>query len=1201
MGRSLNVTSTYISTFVPHSRTSIVLARYVGPEACQTERTPDLGAIYHLEQESADHISFLHISQPEITAADDPRLVEAERHYMEQFEAKTLLSIPMQVAGRTIAYARLWESRQKREFTPEEISQCQAIAQQGAMAIENARLFEQTQNALQETEVLYRVTHALVQTDDEQEMFALVLTEFLQQLNLRQGGVLYVDEAANASLQTYIVDGQVATADFDASLAGTACYEQLTETSEPLIIQDVRYDSLLEPVRRFTAPFDLKSLLLVPILVRGEVIGLLAGDAAEINHDFSERDLSLARAMANQLGIAIENKHLQAETQRRALQLSVLHELDRAISSSLHLKDIYHAFTLHAVRLLPCDHMSITLLEEEDIRVSYVVDDQGAFSPGATLSRQGSVVSWVMAQGQPLLRHNIATDVRYTEDEAMIETGIRSLMVIPLRVKGRVIGSWNLGRQAVGAFGMEEMEIAQSMADQLAITIENARLYDEIHQYLEELHTLNMISQAINSTLDLQKILTLITEHTIRLVGVEAASVVLRDEGRGDLWIAATSGGGSAVIKDTRLEVGQGIVGWVVQHGEPALVPDVTQDDRFFDEFDQITRFTTHSILCVPLQAKGQTIGAVEAINKVDGAFNQEDLRLLGSLVAPAATAIENARLFEQAQQELAERQRAEAALEKERALLARRVEERTADLSAANAELARAARLKDEFLASMSHELRTPLTAVLGLSDVLKMEVYGPLTEKQVKSINSIEDSGRHLLELINDILDLSKIEAGKLDLDIAPISIQSVCQTSLQFIRQAATKKQLRITSTYDESVSVLMADERRIKQILVNLLSNAVKFTPAGGQVGLEVRGEPERQMVNFIVWDTGIGIAPEGLTQLFQPFVQLDSRLSRQYGGTGLGLALVRRMVEMHGGGIAVESELNEGSRFTVSLPLHGLPPVNRAGDEAGQTGTEMPDLTAIRQVFIIEDSPTAANQLKAYLARLGIKAVAHPHGKAALEQVLAIEPDVIILDLLLPDSSGWDILTQLKVEPGAQDIPVVIVSVIDEPEKGLALGAAEYLIKPVTQQQLQEALGRIVQSRAEIQEQPQHPGQPDPGSPLILLAEDQEQISEFLVDYLEEQQGYRVVVTRNGLEALAQARMERPDLILMDIQMPEMDGLEATRRLRATDELAETPIIALTALAMPGDRERCLEAGASAYLSKPISLKELGQVIQSHLV
>lgn len=421
--------------------------------------------------------------------------------------------------------------------------------------------------------------------------------------------------------------------------------------------------------------------------------------------------------------------------------------------------------------------------------------------------------------------------------------------------------------------------------------------------------------------------------------------------------------------------------------------------------------------------------------------------------------------------QEVSERKRAEIALEKERASLALRVEDRTAELREANAELSRAARLKDEFLASMSHELRTPLNAVLGMSEALQEQVYGPLNEQQLKSLATIEESGRHLLSLINDILDLSKIEAGKLAMDIGTASVSTVCQASLRFIKQVAHKKHLKVSSEFDSAVTTIQADERRLKQILVNLLSNAVKFTPEGGQIGLTVEGNQEERIARFIVWDTGIGISDAHLPKLFQPFVQLDSKLSRRYSGTGLGLALVQRMTAIHKGEVTVESVEGEGSRFIVSLPWS-------------------------------------------------------PEGKP---QVVRPNP-------------------------------------VYEPDSRLASPQAiDTASRPAE----------------------------------ILLAEDNKINIITMSQYLT-RKGYRLTLAENGIEAIRQVQNKKPDLILMDIQMPDMDGLEATRRIRADDSMADVPIIALTALAMPGDRERCLEAGVDGYLSKPVNLKELISTIEACL-
>jgi signal transduction histidine kinase/DNA-binding NarL/FixJ family response regulator len=449
--------------------------------------------------------------------------------------------------------------------------------------------------------------------------------------------------------------------------------------------------------------------------------------------------------------------------------------------------------------------------------------------------------------------------------------------------------------------------------------IERKRTEETLHKYAERLRTLRAIDGAILAAWSPEDIAKAVLHDIWGLVPCQQAAVAMFDhESREAMVLVTYANDGAGAEAEMRLPLGEIECLEGLEQGEMCVVEDILdlplrnskQPSLGLPVIHTLCNEVVRSYVAMPLMAQGELLGFFSLCADSPGAFTPEHLDIAQEVANQIAMALRQARLREQVQRHVVE--------------LEHRVAERTADLSAANAELARAVRAKDEFLAVMSHELRTPLNAILGMSEGLQDEVYGPLNERQLKSLNTIAGSGRHLLSLINDILDISKIEAGRLEWTISAVSADSVCRASLGLIAQAARKKQLRVSYTFDVAVTIIQADARRLKQILVNLLSNAVKFTPEGGAIGLEVVGDAEREMVHFTVWDTGIGIPAEQMDRLFEPFVQLDSSLSREHEGTGLGLALVRRLSDMHGGSVAVESKVGQGSRFTVSLPWQRPP-------------------------------------------------------------------------------------------------------------------------------------------------------------------------------------------------------------------------------------------------------------------------------------
>ena len=511
--------------------------------------------------------------------------------------------------------------------------------------------------------------------------------------------------------------------------------------------------------------------------------------------------------------------------------------------------------------------------------------------------------------------------------------------------------------------------------------------------------------------------------------------------------------------------------------------------------------------------------------------------------------------------------------------------------LLVANGELAKASRLKDEFLASMSHELRTPLNGVLAVSEALQESIYGPVNDQQIAALRDIEQCGRHLLSLINDILDLSKVESGQIVLEREPVEVDSLCQSAVRLVREMAQKKKLRVTLSVDGALGLVFADARRMKQILVNLLGNAVKFTPEGGSVSLTVTGDPDRRAALFAVSDTGIGIREEDIKLLFRPFQQIDSRLSREYAGTGLGLALVRRMAELHGGSVSVVSRPGHGSCFTVALPWE----VADDSFEAAESRSSM-----VRKALLIEDSPGDAMKLERYLSDLNVETVVHPGFVGAIDRIRAERPEVVLLDLLLPDGDGWGILNELKADADLSRTPVIVVSMLDDRNRCLALGAEAHLVKPVDRETLRLTLMRLASPVGRDELAPAVPSiTASASAPMLLVAEDNPINARIIRDYLVTA-GYAVEVVGNGLQAVERARELLPAMILIDIQMPGMDGLEAIGRLRSEEPTRSIPIAAVTALAMPGDRERCLAAGANEYLMKPVSLKLLRELVERYV-
>lgn len=509
-------------------------------------------------------------------------------------------------------------------------------------------------------------------------------------------------------------------------------------------------------------------------------------------------------------------------------------------------------------------------------------------------------------------------------------------------------------------------------------------------------------------------------------------------------------------------------------------------------------------------------------------------------------------------------------------------------ELKLANEQLEITSKLKSEFLANMSHELRTPLNSIIGFADVLKEKTFGELNEKQTKYVSNISTSGNHLLNLINDILDLSKVEAGKMDMHIETFSLYGALSEVQTLIKPLADEKHINLSIDKNADVLNITADENKFKQIMFNLLSNAIKFTPEHGEVGVATKHS--EGLLEISVTDTGIGIKEEDLELIFHEFKQVDVSLSRQYAGTGLGLALTKKLVEMHGGRIFVKSKHGKGSKFTVIIPTKAeisetvTEPVevDTPADVIIDLTSKLPQPDSLPTILVVEDDPSSSELMQIYLTQSGYNVDCAYDGEEALKKATEIKPMAIILDIMLPKMDGWTVLQELKSNNETSDIPVIIVSMVDNHDLGFALGAIDYLVKPISRDELISNLKKhcfVTKVKT---------------SPFtILLVDDEPAIVELLSAMLSPE-GFGILEAYGGKDAIKFAKESDPDLIILDLMMPEINGFDVISELKKDVRARNIPIIIFTAKSLTQDDIKLL----NSYMIKTI---RKGEVSKEHLL
>ena len=650
-----------------------------------------------------------------------------------------------------------------------------------------------------------------------------------------------------------------------------------------------------------------RSFLAVPLRQQGELIGGLTARRIEVR-PFTPAQIKLLETFADQAVIAIENVRLFQELKESLEQQTATSEILGVIASSpTDIQPVLDAIADSAARVCNADDASIRIVEDNILRLMTHKGPIPFFMTAELPISRDSVAGRAVIDNELIHIEDMGTSLNRTEfpdgQVAIDREGVRTMLVAPLEREGLAIGAILIRRTEVRPFSEKQIALLKTFADQAVIAIENVRLFQELEartrelaQSVGELRALGEVGQAVSSTLDLQTVLSTIVRHAIQLSRTDGGVVYEYDAAAEEFHLRASHLMEAEVIEAlqaTPVRPGQGATGRAATMRAPVQLPDILNEQEFTGTKARplFARLGYRSVLAVPLLREGRIMGALTVFRREVGSFSPEVVNLLQTFAAQSALAIQNARLF-------------------------REIEDKSRQIEAAN-------RHKSEFLANMSHELRTPLNAIIGFSEVLGERMFGELNEKQAEYTDDILSSGRHLLSLINEILDLSKVEAGRMELELATFDLPLAIDNARTFVRERATKHGINLDVTVDERLGDFVGDERKIKQVLLNLLSNAVKFTPEGGRIGIKARQADDA--VEISVTDTGIGIAPEDQPKIFEEFRQVGADYAHKVEGTGLGLTLAKKFVELHGGKIWVESEVGKGSTFRFSLPERSSPP------------------------------------------------------------------------------------------------------------------------------------------------------------------------------------------------------------------------------------------------------------------------------------
>jgi PAS domain S-box-containing protein len=1229
-----------------------------GP-ATQAKKTPKRTATAIAESiagKTPDPISQINISTENSSAFSDRGI-----------SVSTMLSTAFRTDEKNWATLKIVDEAEQRSWGVEEQMLVKQVADQLSLALENARLFQDSQRRAREMTALAEVGREISATLELQtvlERIALRAQEILAAVTT----AVYVPDPEFKTLVAIAVIGEE-TDDIknDPLLIGKGILGHIANTKIGEIVNDVTNDPRAITIQGTEDVLE-EHLMAAPIMSQDTLNGLLVVWRVGSGEEFAITEFEFLQSLAQQAAIAVENARLFEETKRRSEELASLNEIIIAASQTLDTKSILEIVMKKVLDLTSFDGGLITMFNENRGKLERAirVGMPGKSPDDPAEGLDGSLCDHVYKTGEVIVIRDIGTALPSgISAKGEIEAGLHGYLGIPIESKGRTLGTLCIFRYLNSAIPENIVGVTQAIGGQLGFTIENARLFEESRKFrlglersadavfmtdiegtivyanpsFEKIYGFPLnevigknpriiksgvipqeqykhfwetllnkgtisgeilnkrkdgklipvegtnspildengnilgflaihsditkrkedeealqrrneylaasaeIGRLVTSTLDLKTIFTRSVNLIVERFGFYYASIFTIEETGFNAILQEATGKAGKLLKERKhsLTVGSNsTVGKATDSGEVVAVNDVALDP--IHKHNPLLP-ETKAEAAIPLKIGSRIIGALDIQSTEVNAFSEDDIAILQLLSDQIAVGIDNARSYNIAQQAVEEMREVD--------------------------------RLKSQFLANMSHELRTPLNSIIGFARVILKGIDGPITELQQQDLTAIFNSGQHLLGLINDILDLSRIEAGKMELTFDEVNMAELISSVMSTATGLIKDKPISLKREIPEDLPLVRADAMRVRQVLINFLSNASKFTEEGeiivkAQVEESTKGQP---VVTVEVTDTGPGIALEDQTKLFQPFSQVDASLTRKVGGSGLGLSICQHLIQMHGGHIGVHSDIGKGSTFFFSVPVF-------------QTELETGGRDDNRVILAIDDDPQIISLYERYLEPKGFQVVGLTDPSKTRERAEQLKPFAITLDIMMPGYDGWQVLTDLKSSPETRDVPVIICSIVEDEDKGFSLGAADYLVKPILEEDLLNALDRL-NGDGSIRE--------------VLVIDDDPNDLRLLGKMISEQGKYRAVLAEGGPAGWSTISSKPPHAIVLDLFMPELDGFTILERMRQDKKLRDIPVIVITGADLTADQHQQLENLGKRLLQKS-SLKEqeLIQTIENTL-